>query len=89
MAKFYFTYGSDERFPFRYGWTEIEAPDGPTACEIFSSVHPSRPGSDLLNCAFVYDEEAFSKTIMAKSGNFNNRCHERIIYTHEIFTEKE
>lgn len=89
MSKFYFTYGSDERFPFQYGWTEIEAPDLACACEVFRSVHPNRPGSGLLNCADVYSEEAFAATKMSKVGNFDTFCHERITFAHEIFTKKE
>lgn len=89
MAKFYFTYGSDERFPFQYGWTEIEAPNVETACDIFQAVHPNRPGSSCLNCADYYSEAAFEKTEMARSGNGHRFCHERITFTHEIFTDTE
>ena len=46
MPKFYFTYGSDERFPFQYGWTEIEAPSRVLACDIFREYHPNPNSED-------------------------------------------
>ena len=40
MAKFYFTYGTDEEFPFRGGWSEVEADNLSMAVEIFNLMHP-------------------------------------------------
>ena len=42
MAKFYFTYGTDEEFPFRGGWSEVEADNLSIAVEIFNLMHPKR-----------------------------------------------
>ena len=70
MEKFYFTYGSDERFPYQYGWTEIEAPDMATACAAFRHFHPDR------------DPEAeFQNTGMYVQANYHDRCRERITMT--------
>ena len=90
MPTFYFTYGSDKRFPFWYGWTEIEAPDLTTACAVFQHYHPARDlGSRLLNCADVYTEAQFKATEMYEKGNcYGTRCHERIVLTREVFTQK-
>lgn len=75
---YYFTYGSDDPdMPFTGGWTEVEAPDGPTAIKIFNAVHPQRHGY-FINCARVYPHADFEKTAMFKDGNFGVRCHERI-----------
>ena len=88
MARFYFTYGSDERFPFRYGWTLVEAPDIHTAHAAFRLFHPDRtPESHKLNCADVYSEKAFKDTEMYLKGNYDERCHERIVLTREVFSQ--
>ncbi len=82
MPKFYFTYGTDGTQPFIGGWTEVEAPDGAIAGNLFRAVHPDKtPG--ILNCAWVYSEERFLQTEMAK-GNFGVCCHEKITVTRTV-----
>ena len=76
MASYYFTYGTEGQ-PFFGGWTEIEAPDGRTACALFRAYHPDKT-EGLLNCSSVYNEDAFRKTHMPREGNFGAWCHERI-----------
>ena len=76
MERYYFTFGSDERFPYRYGWVEVDAPDEHKARQIFSLYYPNR-ADGCLNCAFVYSEEEFVKTVMFK-GTYGDRCHARI-----------
>ena len=79
MSTFYFTYGSDERFPYQGGWTEVEAPTLKDACYLFRLVHPQREPAVLVgNYADVYTEEEFRKTSMQFMGNRGARCHERI-----------
>lgn len=84
MEVFYFTYGLEDYYPWYGGWTEIEAPDKNSACELFRAFHPDHtPG--FVNCAFIYPEEAFLKTEMAgPKGNFGARCRERITVTRVI-----
>ena len=92
MAKFYFTYGSDPRFPFQYGWTEIVAPDKSMACAAFRHYHPDRdPDVRCLNCADVYTEAEFQKTIKFFEANYEDHCHERIVLslTREALDDKE
>ncbi|MBQ9345899.1 MAG: hypothetical protein IJT94_00990 [Oscillibacter sp.] len=87
--KFYFTYGSDGRFPFQDGWTEIEAPSYALACAIFREYHPDRdPEVPCLNCADVYPEEQFKGTIEWMQVNYKDRCHERITLTRELLDKK-
>lgn len=62
---FYFTYGTDPEFPFRYGWTRVVAEDIETAITLFQMVHPNREKSNCVNCAFYYDEK-FEETDMYK-----------------------
>lgn len=83
MAKFYFTYGSDERFPFRGGWTEVIAPNRSMAVEAFRAVHPDI-NENTINCSFVYTEDDFKTSCMADgSGNMKKFCHDRITLTVE------
>ena len=90
MPKFYFTYGSDERFPFQGGWTEVEAPSYALACAIFREYHPAYdPDNPCLNCADVYTEEQFGDTIEWVGANYRDRCHEQITLTRELLDKKE
>jgi hypothetical protein len=62
MASYFFTFGSDERFPFgRDDYVEVVAENAHEACELFRSHHPNRPGSNLLNCSFIYSDEKFNE----------------------------
>ena len=79
MKKFYFTYGTEGQ-PFYGGWTEVEAPDGHSACAAFRAYHPDKT-EGLLNCSSVYDEDHFKTTEMYQVGNFGYRCHEVIRIT--------
>lgn len=78
MPRFYFTYGTDERYPFQGGWTEIEAPDLHSACQMFRIYHPDKT-EGLLNCASFYSEEQFNSSDMPVKGNFDKFCVERIL----------
>lgn len=78
MKKFYFTYGTDSRYPFRGGWTLVYATDLNSAIRIFREYHPNREGSDCLNCADYYTAENFEKREIYKTGNFGAYCHETI-----------
>lgn len=61
MNKYYFTFGSDERFPYgRDDFVVVFAPTAHIAGRKFQKRHPNRPGSPFLNCADVYTEENFN-----------------------------
>lgn len=86
MAKFYFTYGSDEQFPYQGGWTEIEAEDIQRALIAFRYFHPSRSRDsvEIFNFADVYSEDRWARTVMAKTqSNLGHGCRERITVTVE------
>lgn len=78
MEKFYFTYGTDLKYPFQGGWSLIYAPDLRSAQQIFKAIHPNREGSDCLNCADFYTAEQFVQTDAFYEGNLGARCHEVI-----------
>ena len=85
MSIFYFTYGSDERFPYQGGWTEVEAPTLKDACDLFRLVHPWRdPTVPIGNYSDVYTEEEFRETDMPLYGNRGAYCHERIALNVEV-----
>lgn len=57
MKKFYFTFGSDEKFPYQNGYIVIIAEKYGDAIEKFKNTFPSRtPGDPTLNYSFDYDE---------------------------------
>ena len=84
MATFYCTYGTDPKYPYYGGWTEIDADDMNRAVIAFRKFHPNREGSELTNCAFMYSEETWASTKMAKNHeNFGHACREHIMVTEE------
>lgn len=58
---FFYTFGSDEKFPFQNGYIVVWAPSIEVSNQIFQSVYPNRPDSDCLNCAFVYTKAEWDK----------------------------
>ena len=60
MERFYFTFGTDPAYPFGINdYVEVEAENLEQAIHLFQAVHPNRPGSSCVNCAFWYSEERF------------------------------
>lgn len=60
MKRFYYTFGTDPAFPHGAGeYVAVEAESEAEADQKFMEVYPPRPGSSLLNCAFVYAAEKF------------------------------
>ena len=72
--KFFYTFGSDEGFPFQGGWAEVTAPSIQDAHTIFRKRYPDRsPG--ILNCSDYYTEQQFNETGMLGTGNRGAFCH--------------
>lgn len=54
---FYFTFGSDPAYPYgRDDYVKITCADEGTACKLFNALHPKRPGHNVMNCAFMYNQ---------------------------------
>lgn len=86
--KVFYTFGTDERFPFCGGWVEVEAPSLKEAHAAFQKEFPDRePG--ILNCSDYYTKERFMATGMAKSGNRGAYCHKKIDVGRDGFFGKE
>lgn len=80
LEKFYFTYGTDEDYPYQGGWTEVYAMNRHEACSKFTARHGSRyPDSKIVNCASIYSADEFEATNMYSRGNFGKRCQEVIV----------
>lgn len=84
LKPFYFTYGTDEHFPYQGGWTIVLAPDRHSACELFIHVHPSRY-KQAVNCSCIYTQEQFEQTEMYKQNkNFEKGCVEVLSIEHFV-----
>lgn len=58
--RFYFTFGSDPEYPYgQDDYVLVYADDLMEAVEKFKAKHPNRPGSDCVNCAFWYKQDAW------------------------------
>lgn len=60
IKKFYYTFGSDELFPYQNGWVIVFAREWEEAHKIFRSHFPDRT-ENCLNCASYYDEKQWSQ----------------------------
>jgi len=80
MNRYFYTFGSDLKFPYQNGWVEIRAVSWEEAHAKFRARFPSRPGHDgTLNCAFFYDEEQWKKMDPEHTwANYEWRCHKII-----------
>ncbi len=75
--KVFYTFGSDERFPFQGGWVEVEAENMKQAHALFRACYPDRtPG--ILNCSDYYTEQQFNASDMPTTGNRGAFCHRKI-----------
>lgn len=58
--KFYFTFGSNEKFPYPNSYLVVIAENEKQACEVFRKHFPDRH-ENTLNCSFVYTENEWNK----------------------------
>jgi len=79
LKKYYFTFGADEKFPYRGGWVEVYAKSLKHAKMFFQENYPNRKNYDCLNCADYYTEEAFKDTNMFNQGNLGKGCQDVIM----------
>ncbi|MDL2327503.1 hypothetical protein LJC64_02430 [Ruminococcaceae bacterium OttesenSCG-928-A11] len=77
MQKYYYTFGSDERFPYQGGWVEVMATSFAEAHAKFRARFPDRH-QNCLNCSDYYDQGRMEATEMLTTGNRGAFCHEVI-----------
>ena len=82
MEKFYFTFGTSERFPYCGGWVEVLAPDRSAAVKTFRAKYPD-VHEGIVNCADIYTAAQFESSGMS-SGNRGSFCHEILSYKEEL-----
>lgn len=54
-SAYYFTFGSDPEYPYSFGYVLVFASSWQEAIKTFKNRYPNRPGSDCVNCSFMYD----------------------------------
>lgn len=77
--RFYFTFGSDEKFPYQGGWVEIFAFNSNQAIIAFKRIFCDRGNDDILNFESCYTEKGFVESGMLLKGNLGKRCHAVVI----------
>ena len=74
--KYYYTFGSDPKFPYQDGWVEVRATSWEEAHAKFRARFPDRH-EGTLNCAFFYDEAKWME-MDPESAWHGHECHEII-----------
>lgn len=67
MKKFYFTFGSSEKFPYQNGHLIVKARCIEDAVDTFKKKYPDRT-EGFMNCSFIYEEWEWKRTIMYERG---------------------
>lgn len=84
MAKFYFTYGSDDPHQaHKGGWTEVEAENAQAAEMAYRAYYPKNERG-LMPYAFMYSEDVFYRGDMPTEGNYGAYCWDKIKLTREV-----
>ena len=78
MNKFFFTFGTSEKFPYCGGWVEVFAPDRAKAVATYRSRFPD-VYFKIVTSSNIYTEEQFMKTEMVNN-NLGATCHEVLFY---------
>ena len=78
LNDFYYTFGSDNKYPYCRGWVKVRAMNWEEAHEKFRTRFPDRH-EDTLNCAFFYTADGFMKSSMASGRYPDEFCHEVIV----------
>ena len=77
LNKYYFTFGTDKRYPYCGGWVEVYAISLYHAVTLFRNKYLDRTGAGVVNCADYYREELFPDEFF-KNGNLGACCHDVI-----------
>ena len=56
IHSFFFTFGSSEHFPYKYGHVIVNANDEETAIKTFRKFYPDK-NEGIVNCAFIYSDK--------------------------------
>jgi len=62
MNRYFYTFGSDPKFPYQNGWVEIHADSLDEADKKFRTRFPDRPGHEgIMNFSFSYNEKRWGE----------------------------
>jgi len=78
MHNFYFTFGSDKRFPYQNGYIVVVADNIKEAIQCFKKKYPNREGSDALNCSDYYSATQWED--MIQKGYYKNQYPQETLY---------
>lgn len=84
VLNYYFTFGTNEKFPYQNGYVKVRASNRSEAVEKFNAKYPPIDKSGLVNCAFIYNQEEFDKANLNVKANIPwcasifNYCHDEI-----------
>lgn len=85
MENYYFTFGSDEKFPYQNTYIIVVSSNYNDAIEEFRKKYPDlNPEEKCLNCSDIYSEKEWSKE--SKKNHLNGPA--EIIYTDGCFIQK-
>lgn len=79
---YYFTFGTDERFPFSNGCVKVQASSRSEAVKKFNKKYP--PRNDLVNCSFIYDQWTFNQAIIFAEENHGILYSRIFSYIHDV-----
>lgn len=63
MQWFYFTFGSDEQFPYPNSYMKIKAKTMNKAIRVFMTCHPNRHGSTAYNASECYHQKRWDEIV--------------------------
>lgn len=87
MNSYYYTFGTDERYPYQGGWIQVFAETMKEANQLFRKYYPDRH-EGILNCAMVYEQEEFPRSMLI-NGNLGWYCHRALgTYDEDVFFEE-
>lgn len=75
LKNYYFTFGTDELFPYERGFLIVKASDMKAAIKKFNQKHPPIRG-EIINCSDYYEEDQFKRYFGDE--NLGAGCHEVI-----------
>ena len=76
LRKYYFTFGTSGKYPYKGGWVTVYAVDIHHAIQLFREKYADRDNYGAINCADYYSEKEFT---MKETGNFGAYCHDVIM----------
>lgn len=75
LNNYYFTFGTNEQYPYRDGYLIVKAENANDVVQKYRSRYPDIDDG-IINCAFIYSEDQWME--ISKNTSRNMVCHEII-----------